>query len=171
MCFLWAKSIFSPFFFRIFSHFFRKIYGPKTPAPSPWPGPRHVQRVGLEDPFLEVLGRQRRQQGGQVEGARQRRGAGVQQPPAITVWVPGSARHRDGKFRKRIKRDMAYNISHGELERSELTWHEMHEMNELTWIKWHEWVEMKELKRINGNEWLVMNELESKNWNEGNKVN
>ena len=48
------------------------------------PGPRHVQRIDLEDPAVELLRRHRRQQGAQVEGAkRQRRGAGVQALPGF----------------------------------------------------------------------------------------
>ena len=79
-----------------------------------------------------------------------------------------SARHASGqKFRKR---DMAYRNSGG-LERNELKWNEMHEMNELTWVKRQEWFDMKELKRMNWNEWIVMSDLKWKNWNEGLDMN
>ena len=55
---------------------------------------------------------------------------------------------------------------HGELQRSELKWNEMHVMNELTWINWQEWFDMQELKRMNWNEWIVMSELKRMNWKE-----
>ena len=79
--------------------------------------------------------------------------------------VPGT--RRGGSFEKET---WLIGI-HCELERSELKWNEMHEMNELKWINWHEWFEMKELKRMNWIEWIVMNELKRKNWNEGIDMN
>ena len=91
---------------------------------------------------------------------------------AVYQVVPGT--RRDGSFQEET---WLMGI-HGELKRSELTWHEMHEMNELTWINWnddltwrnwHAWTETNELTWMNWNEWLDINEMHDLkwvNWNE-----
>ena len=80
----------------------------------------------------------------------------VQPCPKTYQVVPGT--RRGGSFEK----GMWLIGIHGELERSELKWNQMHE---LTWINWNEWLEMNELKRMNWNERLDMNELKWTNWN------
>ena len=76
--------------------------------------------------------------------------------------VPGT--RRGGSFEK-----WTWLIGiHGELERSELKWNEMHE---LTWINWNEWLEMKELKRMNWNAWIETNELKRMNCHERIEMN
>ena len=75
--------------------------------------------------------------------------------------VPGT--RRGGSFEKET---WLIGI-HGELERRELKWHEMHEVHELTWIMSHEWLGKKELKRINWNKWMIMNDLKWMNWKKG----
>ena len=69
---------------------------------------------------------------------------------------------------------------HGELNRIELKWNEMNEMNALTWINWHEriernelhWMnETNELKWQNLNQQLDMNDLKRMNWHEWLEAN